>query len=36
MIGRSAVREHVFVLLFESIFNTAEDMAEVQGRYFEA
>jgi N utilization substance protein B len=35
MIGRSAVREHVFVLLFESIFNKPEDMAEVTGTYFE-
>ncbi len=34
MIGRSAVREHVFVLLFESIFNKPEDMAEVTGTYF--
>jgi len=35
MIGRSAVREHVFVLLFESIFNRPEDMAEVTETYFE-
>ena len=35
MIGRSAVREHVFKLLFESLFYTAEEMTEVEGRYFE-
>ncbi len=35
MIGRSAVREHVFVLLFESIFNSPEDMDSVSQAYFE-
>ncbi|MCR5747603.1 MAG: transcription antitermination factor NusB [Lachnospiraceae bacterium] len=33
--GRSAVREHVFVLLFESIFNSPEDMDSVSQAYFE-
>ena len=35
MIGRSAVREHVFVLLFESIFNSPEDMSGIAETYFE-
>ncbi len=35
MIGRSAIREHVFVLLFESMFNTAEEMKEQVTSYFE-
>lgn len=35
MIGRAAVREHVFVLLFESIFNSPDDMDGVADAYFE-
>ena len=35
MIGRPAVREHVFVLLFESIFNSPDDMDGVADAYFE-
>ncbi len=35
MIGRAAVREHVFVLLFELIFNSPEDMDGVADAYFE-
>lgn len=35
MIGRSAIREHVFVLLFESMFNTEEEMKQQVSSYFE-
>ena len=35
MIGRAAVREHVFVPLFESIFNSPDDMDGVADAYFE-
>lgn len=33
MTGRSAIREHVFVLLFESLFNSGEEM-EAQPLYY--
>ena len=35
MIGRSSIREHVFVLLFESLFNSAEEMETQPSAYFE-
>ncbi|MBQ8955462.1 MAG: transcription antitermination protein NusB, partial [Lachnospiraceae bacterium] len=35
MIGRSAVREHVFILLFESLFNSREEMEAQSVNYFE-
>ncbi len=35
MIGRSAIREHVFVLLFESLFNSREEMESQTGSYFD-
>ena len=35
MIARRAIREHVFVLLFESLFNSSEEMEEQAGNYFE-
>ena len=35
MIGRSAIREHVFVLLFESLFNSSEEMEDQCSSYFD-
>ena len=35
MIGRSAIREHVFVLLFESLFNSSEEMEAQSVNYFD-
>ncbi len=35
MTGRSAIREHVFVLLFESLFNSAEEMEGQFSNYFD-
>lgn len=35
MIGRSAIREHVFVLLFESLFNSREEMEAQTANYFD-
>ena len=35
MIGRSAIREHVFILLFESLFNESERMGTQADNYFE-
>ncbi len=35
MIGRSAIREHVFVLLFESLFSSREEMEKQTENYFE-
>lgn len=35
MIGRSAIREHVFVLLFESLFTESERMEKQADNYFE-
>ena len=35
MIGRSAIREHVFVLLFESLFSSADEMEAQSSYYFE-
>ncbi len=35
MIGRSAIREHVFILLFESLFNESERMGTQAENYFE-
>lgn len=35
MIGRSAIREHVFVLLFESLFNSSEEMDAQTVNYFD-
>ncbi len=35
MIGRSAIREHVFVLLFESMFSDKEEMKAQVGSYFD-
>ena len=35
MIGRSAIREHVFILLFESLFNSSEEMESQSANYFD-
>ena len=35
MIGRSAIREHVFVLLFESLFSSREEMEDQSANYFD-
>lgn len=35
MIGRSAIREHVFVLLFESMFHTSVEMEGQPLKYFD-
>lgn len=35
MIGRSAIREHVFILLFESLFNSSEEMETQSVNYFD-
>ena len=35
MIGRSAIREHVFVLLFESLFNSSGEMEAQSANYFD-
>ncbi len=35
MISRRAIREHVFVLLFQSMFNDQDEMPEIVKNYFE-